>query len=262
MRRHYLITGAASGIGLATAVRLSAQHDGECTLTLVDRDAMRLTAAADQLGQTGTHIIHHVCDLADPAAYKDIRIAAESGGALHGVVSNAGIIHSSKLCDLDIAEYDRVFAINTRAAWLLAKATHALLKQGGGSFVATASVLSEHPGPGIGVYSASKAALVMLVAQLALEWAPDGIRANCVSPGSTWSAMTDAGFADPERRANRERGIPLGRIGTPEETASVIAFLLGDDAAYVTGANIPVDGGFGQALMLNGNPAIVPGGPG
>ena len=186
-----------------------------------------------------------VVDLAAADAGERVARAAEAlGPTLDVLVSNAGIAPGALLEQLDTAVYDETFAVNTRATWLLAKALHPLLRaDGGGAVVATASIAAEEPSAPIGAYSASKAALVMLVRQMAYEWGPDGIRCNCVSPGMTHTGLTDGTYSDPARKAERAAHVPLRRIAEPEDVANVIAFLAGPDAAYVTGVNLVVDGG-------------------
>ncbi|MGI4746700.1 MAG: SDR family NAD(P)-dependent oxidoreductase [Janthinobacterium lividum] len=247
-----LITGAASGIGRAVAFNLT-EHGWESerpALLLVDRDAGRLEAVADELRALGATAIAAVADLSDPGApARLVAIAKEELGGLDAVVSNAGIIGGGPLLDLTVADYDRQFAVNTRPLWLLGKAAHPLLAQSHGSIVATASMSAEHPTPGLAAYSASKAAAIMLIRQMAIEWGPAGIRCNCVSPGPTLTPMTSAGYADPERLRHRQSTIPLGRIGLPEDIARAIAFLLGPQSGFITGVNLAVDGGMSQMLM-------------
>jgi NAD(P)-dependent dehydrogenase (short-subunit alcohol dehydrogenase family) len=170
--------------------------------------------------------------------------------SLDVLVSNAGIAPGGMLDALDPAVYELTFAVNTRATWLLGKALHPMLKaNGGGAIVATASIAAEEPSAPVGAYSASKAALVMLVRQMAYEWGPDGIRCNCVSPGMTHTGLTDGTYSDPAKKAERAAHVPLRRIADPEDVASVIAFLAGPDAAYVTGVNLVVDGGVQTSLL-------------
>jgi glucose 1-dehydrogenase len=176
-------------------------------------------------------------------------------GGLDVLVSNAGVSGGGLLKDLRVADYDRAFAVNTRATWLMAQAAYPALVAARGSVVAMASISGHHPTPRAGAYSASKAALIMLVKQLAVEWGPVGVRVNCVSPGPVDTAMTFGVFGDPddpaatERRRYRESLAPLRRIAQPEDVAAAVVFLAGPDARHITGAEIVVDGGAGLATM-------------
>jgi NAD(P)-dependent dehydrogenase (short-subunit alcohol dehydrogenase family) len=241
-----IITGAASGIGRAVAELLAAD-DGAHRLLLTDRDAAGLAAVAEAIGPAAGTC---VADLSAADCGDAIVAAALTHmGGIDAVVSNAGIIASAPLVDQTIDLFDRIFAINTRATWLLAKAAHPHLAASRGAFVATASMSATQPTPGLGFYSSSKAALLMLVRQLSLEWGGDGIRCNTVSPGPTHTPMTQAGYADPDRRAAREAMIPLRKLGLAEDVANAILFLLGPGASHITGIDILVDGGMSSNLM-------------
>jgi NAD(P)-dependent dehydrogenase (short-subunit alcohol dehydrogenase family) len=243
-----VVTGAASGIGRAAARRLAADATarGEpASLLLVDRAAESLAGVAAELDAVAVTVDLGQADAGDAVA----AAAREHLGGLDTLISNAGMPSIGDLADLALEEWERVFAVNLRATWLLARACHPLLRTGGGALVATASIAAREPAPGLGAYAPSKAALVMLVRQLAYEWGPDGIRCNCVSPGTTHTGMTDATYSDPERRAERAAHIPLRTIADPDDIAAAIAFLAGPDAAYVTGVDVLVDGGFSTALL-------------
>ena len=241
-----VITGAASGIGRAVAEQLAAAAAGH-RLLLTDRDADGLQDVTDAIGSAATGC---VADLADPDCGEALVAAALAHmGGIDAVVSNAGIIGAGALVDLAPEDFDRVFAINTRATWALAKASHPHLVASKGAFVATASMSASQPTPGLGFYSSSKAALLMLIRQLALEWGKDGIRCNTVSPGPTATPMTAVGYSDPARRAQRESMIPLGKLGQADDVANAILFLIGPGASHITGIDIAVDGGMSQNLM-------------
>jgi NAD(P)-dependent dehydrogenase (short-subunit alcohol dehydrogenase family) len=249
-----IVTGAASGIGRATAFRLArdaASRDGKpAQVLLVDVAKEKLDEVAAQLRAENARAETHVADLAEPSAAAGVVDAARRAfGGLEALVSNAGIIQRSTLLDLSVADYERSFAVNTRATWLLAKAAHPLLAASKGSIVATASISGHEPTPPLGAYSASKAALIMLVRQMAVEWGPDGIRCNTVSPGSTHTAMTDARYSDPVQREAAAQRNPLRMVGSPENQAAAISFLLSPDAAYITGIDLLVDGGLASMLM-------------
>ncbi|GAA3238050.1 SDR family oxidoreductase [Pseudonocardia petroleophila] len=254
----YLITGAASGIGAAVA-RLAAERSGaaeESSFVLVDRNAERLDELAGELTAQGAHCLPVVADLADAESpSKVVAAAITEFGGLDVVVSNAGAAAIGGLEQLDLEGFERTFAVNTRATWLLAKAAHPALRESRGALVATASISAQFPTPPMGAYSASKAALLMLVRQMALEWGPDGIRCNCVSPGPTDTGLTRAAFGDTasdaarENRAYRTGMIPLRRIGDPTDVAEAVLFLAGPHARQITGVDLPVDGGISLAIM-------------
>jgi len=249
-----IITGAASGIGRATAFRLardSVLRDQQpARLLLVDISKDGLAEATSLLRAEGAQADIFVGDLCDPSVAAAVVDAAHRAfGGLDALISNAGAIMRSSLLELSTADYERSFALNTRATWLLAKAAHPLLAHSRGCVVATASISAHEPTPPLGAYSASKAALIMLVRQMALEWGPSGIRCNTVSPGSTHTGMTDARYADPAQRMAAAQRNPLRAVGSPENQAAAIAFLVGPDAAYITGIDLLVDGGLATMLM-------------
>jgi NAD(P)-dependent dehydrogenase (short-subunit alcohol dehydrogenase family) len=240
-----LVTGGASGIGLALARQLATTPwNGPAQLVLTGRNAAALEAAAASVRELGAEVVVAVADLNDvDAPERVVEQAATAFGGLDGLVSNAGMFKLGPLEQLPRADFDEAFHVNTRATWLLAKAAYPLLKAARGSIVATSSLASILPAPQLGGYSASKAALAMLIQQMAVEWGEAGIRCNCVSPGSTLTPMTAKVYANPAERAKRERGIALHRIGRPEEVANAIAFLLGPQSSFITGINLVVDGG-------------------
>lgn len=248
-----IVTGSASGIGRATASALAAQslrYGEPANLLLVDRTADALEDAAAEVRAVGAAVETCVEDLTDVTAPARVAaLAKERFGGVDVLVSNAGMATPGTLLELSLDDYEATFALNTRATWLLAKACHPMLRESRGALVATASVSAEEPTSPLGVYSASKSALVMLVRQLAYEWGPDGIRCNCVSPGAVHTGLTDAVYGNPAERERRAANIPIRRIGMPEDIAAAIAFLAGPEAAYITGANLTVDGGLTNAFM-------------
>jgi glucose 1-dehydrogenase len=243
-----VITGAASGIGRACAELLSqGAIPGTHEMLLADRDAANLATVAEAIGPSAATAI---VDLAEPDCGDRIVDAAIAHmGGIDAVVSNAGIIMGGALVTLTPADFDRIYAINTRASWALARAAHPHLKASRGAYVATGSISGHHATPALGFYSSSKAALLMLVRQLAIEWGPDGIRCNTVSPGPTYTPMTAAGYDDKARRDQREASIPLRKLGTAQDVANAILFLLSPQAAHISGIDILVDGGMNNMLM-------------
>jgi NAD(P)-dependent dehydrogenase (short-subunit alcohol dehydrogenase family) len=250
-----LITGAASGIGRA-ATLMAAEALPECSLVLVDSQEPALAAVADEARAAGATVWCAAADLSDPTACaRAVDVAETRLGGLDALVSNAGYARSASLRELETDEFDRSFAVNTRAVWLLGKAAFPMLAESRGAIVATASMSARHPTPPLGAYSASKAALVMLVQQLALEWGPYGIRCNVVSPGPTATGMTAGSFADAQdetqrrNRTQREAHIPLRRVGEAADVAGAILFLAGSSARQITGIDLTVDGGLSIGLM-------------
>jgi NAD(P)-dependent dehydrogenase (short-subunit alcohol dehydrogenase family) len=221
-------------------------------LLLVDRDAAGLATFAETLVSQGVRAETCVADLSDShAATQIIEQAHKKLGGLNALLSNAGAIHMTKLQDMSLEEYERIFSINARATFLLAKAAYPLLKESQGAIVATASMASQHPAPSLGAYSASKAAAAMLVQQMALEWGPDGIRANSISPGPTMTAMTSKSYSDTAKRDQRASEIPLRRIGLPEDLANAALFLASPFSSFITGVNLVVDGGLSLTTMVS-----------
>ena len=248
-----LITGAASGIGRATAERLA--RDGvvrghATTIVVADLDVARLADVVARVTAAGAHAVPLAGDLAQadvPGRLVEQAVAA--AGGLDVLASNAGIVLPGALMDLTVEAWERTFAINTRATWLLARAAHPHLRTSRGALIATGSISASQATAALGAYSASKAALLLLVRQLADEWGGDGIRCNLVSPGAVHTALTERVYGDPAIRAAREAKLPLRRVAQPEDIANAIAFLAGPDAAYITGADLAVDGGMPHAFM-------------
>jgi NAD(P)-dependent dehydrogenase (short-subunit alcohol dehydrogenase family) len=251
-----LITGAASGIGRAVA--LLAAELPAARLVLIDRNPDRLDVVADEARRRGGEAVAVAIDLQDPhECARSVETAHRVFGGLDTLVSNAGISPAGPLSDVTVAEFDRVFAVNTRPLLLLAQAARPMLQASQGSIVSTVSLSAGHATPHLGVYSASKAALLMLVRQIALEWGEDGIRCNAVSPGPTLTGLTAHAFdSGPEgRRAEnrraRESHIPLRRVSEATDIARAVLFLASEDARQITGVDLAVDGGLGQALMAS-----------
>jgi glucose 1-dehydrogenase len=243
-----LVTGAASGIGRATVLRLA--RDGrargeKARLAAVDvGPSQALDALVDEAQTLGAEIValHGDMGSADAPARVVSETVARFGG-LDGLVSNAGINRPGSLTSYTVDDWDRVFAVNTRATWLLAKAAHKTLMASHGAIVAVGSISGSNPHANLGAYGPSKAAVIMLAQVLAQELGRDGIRVNTVSPGMVRTGMTAAVYADQQVAADRDAIVPVGRVATPEDIADVIAFLLGPDARYVNGHDLVVDGG-------------------
>ena len=242
-----LVTGAASGIGRATCLRLArdAKAAGrKAQLAVVDLPSAPLDSLAGELGKLGAAALPLHGDMATAEA--PARVVGEAVarfGGLDGLVSNAGVNRPGPLVSYAVEDWDRMFAVNTRATWLLAKAAHDALAASRGGVVAVASMSGSNAHANLGPYGPSKAALIMLVQVLAQEFGRDGIRVNSVSPGMVRTGMTAKVYENAAVAAERDALVPLGRVAAPEDMADVIAFLLGPDARYVNGHDLVVDGG-------------------
>jgi NAD(P)-dependent dehydrogenase (short-subunit alcohol dehydrogenase family) len=233
MTRYALVTGAGQGIGFGIAQRLT--EDGYHVYT-TDYDEGLAKAAAEKLGGTALRL-----DVGDPQSIKDAAIQVPE---LDLLVNSAGIYPWSPLLDISVEEFDRVFAINVRGNLLCMQAFHPQLAASArGAIVNITSMSALVPATGVGSYAASKAAAAMLIQQAAVEFSSDGIRVNGVAPGSVQTEGTHRAIKDGEEPA-KAPFIPIGRLAGPGDIANVVGFLASDDAAYVTGQNIVVDGGF------------------
>ena len=249
-----LVTGAAGGMGRATCLELlkDARRRG-LKLRIAAADVASsgaLDALLAELRAGGVEVSAHLADLSDPAACA--RLGAEAiaaCGGLDALFSIAGMTRSGPLATLDVADWDRVFNIDLRATWLLARAVRPALAQSRGSIVAVASVSALFPFPGLGAYSAAKAGLLMLCRQLAQEWAVDGIRVNTVSPGLIRTPLTESLYSNPELLKRREEVVPLHRIGSAEDVARALVHLAGPDSSYVTGIDLRLDGGLCDSVL-------------
>ena len=178
-----------------------------------------------------------------------VAAAREQMGGVDALVSAAGTIApEGRMEELSSDKWLQSFAINTTPLFLLAQAAFSELKASRGAIVAISSTSAHHPVPGLGGYSASKAALAMLVKQLALEWGPHGIRVNAISPGPTATAMAPA-YADPAVRARRAATLPLRRISEAEDIANAVDFFLGAGGRGIAGHDLVIDGGMGLTTM-------------
>jgi NAD(P)-dependent dehydrogenase (short-subunit alcohol dehydrogenase family) len=249
-----LVTGAASGIGRATCLRLGRDDRARGEAARIAAVDLGPSPALDELvGElrglgAEALALHGDMGQADAPA-RVVGQAVERFGGLDGLVSNAGVNRPGTLVEYSVEDWDRLFAVNTRATWLLAQAAYPALRASRGAIVAVASMSGVYPHANLGAYGPSKAAAIMLVQVLAQELGRDGIRVNALSPGMVRTGMTAKVYADPGVAAERAALVPLGRVAAPEDMADVIAFLLGPDARYVNGHNLITDGGVTGNLL-------------
>ena len=248
MSMRALVTGAGSGIGRATCLRLArdaAARGARAQIAAVDLAASPgLPGTVEAIEKLGAEAfgVHGDMGTADGPGRVVSEVVARFGG-LDGLVSNAGVNRPGLLKDYDVRDWDLLFAVNVRATWLLAKAAHDALATARGAIVVTASMSGSNAHANLGAYGPSKAAVIMLMRVLAQEFGRDGVRVNAVSPGMVRTGMTEPVYQNADLAKQRSELVPLGRVATPEDIADAIAFLLSADARYVNGHDLIVDGG-------------------
>lgn len=246
-----IVTGAASGIGLEACRDLLERG---WSVHGLDVTADGMAKAAASLGSDRFH--HHVCDLRDAKAVVDTMAAIKAEeGSVNALIACAGILKLGPLAEMSVEDFDLVFGVNVRGLWLSARESMSMLRKAADQgelarIILLSSVSALRPKIDSGAYSASKAAVSQLTRVLSVECAPHGILVNALAPGTVDTPMVND-QSDPAKRGNwRPSGpSPVGRIAQPSDIVRVMRFLLSEDAAYVTGATIPVDGGTQAAFV-------------
>ena len=221
--KHVVVTGAASGLGLAIAQ--AAEAEG-ATITAMDRVAAPFAGS-------------RICDITDE---KQVQRAFNSLSRIDAVVNSAGIARRAKVDQTDMADYDAVMAVNVRGAFLVSKYALPHLRSFGGAILHLSSGVATTGTRNRAAYSASKGAIVSLTRNMALDYAGDKVRVNCLCPGFVNTPLL--ANLPPERRAQLTALHPLGRMGEPEDIAHMALFLISDQATWITGQAIAVDGGY------------------
>lgn len=247
-----LITGASSGIGQAIAIRLAQEG---CNIAInyrkrpegaEDTEEQAMQKACGQVENCGVQSLLIQGDVSQEADIVDIvNTVIDKFGNLDILINNAGIQTERASHEVPTDEFDRVIAVNLRGAYLCARETikRLLAQQRSGVIINISSVHEIIPRPGYVSYSISKGGMGNLTKTLALEYANRGIRVNAIAPGATITPINEAWTDDPEQKAIVESHIPMGRAGTAEEMAAAVAFLVSDEASYITGQTLFIDGG-------------------
>jgi glucose 1-dehydrogenase len=239
-----LVTGAATGIGQATAARLAADGATVAVNHLPEQDPMQTLRRIAEADGQGFAV---PADMRDPQQVTAmVRGVADRGGRLDYVVSNAAINPFMKWDETSVEEFDQLFETNVRGTWVVCtEAAKQMIREGHGGAICCVSSISAHVGaPGQTAYCGTKGAISMLAKALACDLGAHGIRVNAVEPGWVKTNMSAPLMDDPAVLKYYTERIPLHRGAEPAELAATIAYLLSDDASYVTAATLLVDGGF------------------
>jgi len=242
------ITGAGGGIGRALAVNFAQVG---VRVVLLDRSAADANESAQDVERAGgaAHVV--ACNVADP---DNVAAAAEQSISAFGpvdiLVNNAALLRPGSLDTLSFAEWNALLSVNLTGYFLCSQAFGAQMRaRNEGAIVHIASISGSHPQGASGAYSVSKAGIVMLSRQLAVEWGPSGVRSNVVSPGMVETPMSRAFYATSGVREKRSAVVPMRRIAQPQDMADATLFLASRRASYITGEEILVDGGYGRMIM-------------
>jgi len=242
-----LVTGGASGLGRATALALATRGD---KVAVADLNLAGAQACADDIACAGGQAIALRLDVTDAASVEQAFQDAESAlGPVDALVNSAGLVAIQPLLEFSIADWERLLAVNVTGTFRCAqRAGVGMAARGYGRIINLASVSGVRAGIGRAAYGTSKAAVIGLTRQLAMELGPHGVTANAVAPGPVVTGMT-ADIYTPQTIATLESMVPTGRLGAPEEIAAAIVFLASREASYVNGDVLAVDGGYLAAGM-------------
>jgi NAD(P)-dependent dehydrogenase (short-subunit alcohol dehydrogenase family) len=243
-----VITGAASGIGASVAQQLAGAG---AKVVMLDRDAAGVQAQAQALAEQGASVLPLCCDISDAAQVEAAAHAVHSQwGAAYALINNAGLLRAGGLADVSLDDWNTVLAVNLTGYLLCSRAFGAAMREAGqGSLVHVASISGHFPQTASGAYSASKAGVLQMSRQLAVEWGSQGVRSNAICPGMIRTALSAKFYEEPGFEAKCAAVTASRRIGEPQDIADVALFLASPRAGYVNGAELMVDGGMSCMLM-------------
>ncbi|CAM5199732.1 Peroxisomal trans-2-enoyl-CoA reductase OS=Castellaniella defragrans OX=75697 GN=HNR28_003341 PE=4 SV=1 [Castellaniella denitrificans] len=246
--RVYAVTGAARGIGLGIARALA---DVGARVALLDYDVVTCEETAAALRAQGADATAFTCDTSDPGSVARAADAVHKAlGPCAGLVNNAGILRPGTLRDVDLQEWNHVLGINLTGYLLTARAFAPRMRNnGGGSIVHIASISGSFPQTRSGAYSASKAGVMLMSRQMAVEWGADGIRSNTVCPGMIRTHLSAAFYAEPGNERRRAAMTASRRVGETADIANAALFLLSPRSSYINATDLAVNGGMDAMLM-------------
>ncbi len=238
-----IVTGAASGIGRAAAVKF-AENGARVVVADIDENGGKETV--QRIGKVNSAALFVKTDVSKARdAENCVRATVEKFGKLNGLFSNAGINPTGTVEDTSEELWDKILSINLKGMYLMSRASIPEMRRGGGgSIVCTASVDGVLAIYNEAAYIASKGGIIALTKSMAIDFAKDKIRANCILPGAIRTPLLERFMAENPSVGDQSKGHALNRIGEPKEVASMAMFLLSDASSFVTGAAIPVDGGY------------------
>ena len=234
-----VVTGGASGIGAQIAHLAASKGYRVGVLDANTEGANQVAAELDQ-----AQALH--CDVTNS---DELAVALSNFGAIHTFVNCAGILRSGSLLELSEQDFRDVIDINLTGVYVAAREAARVMKNTGGSIVNLSSINASQPSPAAGAYVAAKAGVEALTKQMSLEWAAYNIRVNAVAPGFVDAGMAEPFYADPSVRKARTEAVPAGRLGTADDIARAVLFLASDEASYITGQTLSVDGALGHSAL-------------
>jgi len=239
-----IVTGAGGGIGKGIVMRLAEEG---ADVVLADLDQKAAQQAADRVGKLGRRSLVVRADVSGSQSVADlVDHALAWGGQIDILVNNAGVELNQPVFEISEADWDKTLDVNLKGAWLCSQAVARSMSESGtgGRIINIGSIMSEMPAPGEPHYAASKGGILMLTKAMALDLAPHDITVNAIGPGVIKNGLSSKGcLTDPVTAEKVKAGIPLRRFGSPRDIGHAVVFLASEEAAYITGAMLYVDGG-------------------
>ncbi|MBZ6078726.1 SDR family NAD(P)-dependent oxidoreductase [Microvirga puerhi] len=245
-----VVTGAGGGIGQAIAMSFARAG---ANIAILDHSPEGCAATDEAIRDAGGSAMSVVCDVSNPASIDDgMALVEQRFGVCDVLVNNAGILRFGKLDTVSEDVWDKTLDVNVKGYLLCAQRFGKRMRERReGAIVNVASIAATEPHPYCSSYSVSKAAVVMLTRQLALEWGPTGVRINAVSPGFTPTPLNREFYAVPGVTEQRSKLVPLRRLGSTQDVANSVMFLASHYAGYINGHNLVVDGGLSHTSMIH-----------